>query len=110
MAVMSIVFGIGGAWFGYLTGIESTIFVLIGIGTYSWAVRISFDALLSGGEDRLLELIDADVKDDEFKALESFYSLVKPISIKLPDEVSAYKVEKLHKKEAQMQKAAELNA
>lgn len=90
-------------WTGFITGLLGVVIIVVGVFVYAWAVKEAFMILLNGGEDRFLELIEINDKNAEFFALEKLYSLVKPISIRLPVEIEAYKVTKLHNKEKELQ-------
>jgi len=99
LAMAFFVLGLGGLWFKAFNISLSISFIFFGIVIYGYCIKIAFNALLSGGKDRLLELIKSNVKDKEFLALESLYLLVKPISLRLPDEVGSYKLSQLLDKE-----------
>ncbi len=95
--------GIGCIWFNLASHILCTGLILIGVFTYAYSIKNIFALFYEGGSDRFLGLLDKEERNEEFFALESLYSLVKPISIRLPDEVSTYKLAKIHKREKEIE-------
>ncbi len=82
--------------------VSGSIFIVSGLALYAYAIKQGFNIMLNGGEDKLIDLIDGKIKDDEFIALERTYSFIKNISERLPQELSDYKLNKLHGKEKEL--------
>lgn len=104
LCVVMIVLGAGTIWFKPLETITGIIVLVIGLISYGAAIKKAFDSMLSGGEDRFLEIFENKTKEnaEEFAALESMYLIVKPISLRLPVEVCDYKLLKIHAKEEEL--------
>lgn len=89
-----------GMWFRVIPVGIGSIMALVGVGLYAFILREAFAALASGGEDRLIELVLKDKKSEadvnEIKSLESMFNAVKPISSRMPEEVSHYRFTRLH--------------
>lgn len=70
--------------------------IMLGIGFYAGALWKGFKTMLNGGSEKLIDLYKNGEKNEEFRSLESIYSLIKPISERLPDEIADYRVDMLH--------------
>lgn len=101
VAGVGIVVAVIGLWLKVFAPIAAfaAIFVLLLILVN--VVKRSYEAMLSGGEEKLIELLEAKNKNDEYSALVSLYRVTEPIAARLPDEAIEHKYLKLeaYKKE-----------